>query len=172
MMEFLRVFQGEMELTKQMAQRLNELGLLTAKTITISQADGERYLSGFWVVDDQKFAGLDDVRVVELQRAGILRLIELHRASLGNVPRLAAMLDDQRRQRAQQQEEVSSSTDAAPRQAALSLAAGMTTATLTPAPGAGDEQVHIPCIPCGGVAWADRLLSLFRTSRSTAWNGR
>ena len=57
------------------------------------------------------------MRVVELQRAGILRLIELHRASLGNVPRLAAMLDDQRRQRAQQ-EEVSSSTDAAPRQAA------------------------------------------------------
>ena len=69
-------------------------------------------------MDDQKFAGLDDVRVVELQRAGILRLIELHRASLGNVPRLAAMLDDQRRQRAQQQQEVSSSTDAAPRQAA------------------------------------------------------
>ena len=31
MMEFLRVFQGEMELTKQMAQRLNELGLLTAR---------------------------------------------------------------------------------------------------------------------------------------------
>ncbi|AZY49284.1 SapC family protein [Bordetella avium] len=102
MMEFLRVFQGEMELTKQMAQRLNELGLLVAKTITISQAGGDRYLSGFWVVDDQKFAGIDDARVLELHRSGILRLIELHRASLGNVARLAAMLDEQRRQTAQQ----------------------------------------------------------------------
>lgn len=97
MMDFLRAFQGEMESTQQMAQRLNALGLLVPKTITITQADGERYLSGFWVVDDEKFAGLDDIRVVELQRAGILRLIELHRASLGNVPRLAALIDAQRK---------------------------------------------------------------------------
>lgn len=96
MMEFLRAFQGEMELTQQMAKQLNTLGLLVPKTITITQAEGERYLSGFWVVDDEKFAGLDDVRVVELYRAGILRLIELHRASLGNVPRLAALIDAQR----------------------------------------------------------------------------
>ncbi|SAI01342.1 SapC-like protein [Bordetella trematum] len=97
MMEFLRVFQGEMEVTKKMAQRLKELGLLTPKTITISQTEGDRYLSGFWVIDDQKFAGLDDQRVLELQRAGILRLAELHRASLGNVQRLAGLMDQQRR---------------------------------------------------------------------------
>ncbi|KNY08672.1 MAG: SapC family protein [Achromobacter sp.] len=119
MMEFLRVFQGEMELTKNMAKRLNELGLLSAKTITISQADGDRYLSGFWVVDEQKFAGIDDARVVELQRSGILRLIELHRASLGNIQRLAMQLDEQRRIKAQQQKDVASSTDAAPSDAAL-----------------------------------------------------
>jgi len=97
MMEFLRVFQGEMELTRQATQRLKQLGLLTAKSITISQEGKDRYLSGFWVVDEEKFAGLDDERVVELHRAGILRLIELHRASLGNVQRLAARLDAYRR---------------------------------------------------------------------------
>jgi hypothetical protein len=114
MMEFLRVFQGEMERTRQMALRLNELGLLAPKSITISQAEkGDRYLSGFWVVDDEKFAGLDDQRVVELHRAGILRLIELHRASLGNVARLAARLDAQRREKARQEQALSSSTDAA-----------------------------------------------------------
>lgn len=96
MMEFLRALQAELELTRQMAQRLHELGLLVPKTITITQAEGERYLSGFWVVDDAKYAGIDDARVLELQRAGILRLIELHRASLGNVPRLAALVDAQR----------------------------------------------------------------------------
>lgn len=111
MMEFLRVFQDEMELTKNMAKRLNELGLLTAKTITISQADGDRYLSGFWVVDEPKFAGIDDARVVELHRAGILRLIELHRASLGNVQRLAMQLDGQRRLKALPQDSASA-TDA------------------------------------------------------------
>ena len=116
MMEFLRVFQGEMELTRHMVQRLHELGLLVTKTITISQAEkSDRYLSGFWVVDDQKFAGLDDLRVVELYRSGILRLIELHRASLGNVGRLAVMLDEQRRQKTRQQQEVASMTDAAPK---------------------------------------------------------
>ena len=117
MMEFLRVFQGEMELTKNMAQRLNELGLLTAKTITISQADGDRYLSGFWVVDEQKFAGIDDARALELHRAGILRLIELHRASLGNVQRLAMQLDEQRRLKALRQD-AASTADAAPAESA------------------------------------------------------
>jgi hypothetical protein len=115
MMEFLRAFQGEMELTKNMAQRLNELGLLSAKSITISQAGGDHYLSGFWVIDDEKLAGIDDARVVELQRSGILRLVELHRASLGNVARLAARLDEQRRQKAQLQKDVASTTDAAPK---------------------------------------------------------
>jgi len=43
-----------------------------------------------------------------------LRLIELHRASLGNVSRLAGMVDEQRRLKAQQQQEVASTTDAAP----------------------------------------------------------
>lgn len=40
----------------------------------------------------------------------------------------------------------------------------MTTATLTPAPGAGDEQVHIPLHTLRGERrlWADRLLSLFK----------
>ena len=172
MMEFLRVFQGEMELTKQMAQRLNELGLLTAKTITISQADGERYLSGFWVVDDQKFAGLDDVRVVELQRAGILRLIELHRASLGNVPRrrrcwttsVASAPSSSRKSR----------PPPTPRRGKRRPEPGGWHDDRDADTGARRRRrtgAH-PLHAAGSALWADRLLSLFRTSRSTASNGR
>lgn len=109
MMEFLRIFQGEIELTKSAANRLHALGLLTSKSITISQGEQNSYLSGFWVVDDEKFAGIDDERVVELHRSGILRLIELHRASLGNVQRLANLLDLKKRQEAQGQAEAESS---------------------------------------------------------------
>ncbi len=116
MMEFLRAYQGEMELTKAMANRLHELGLLTPKTITISQGGRDHYLSGFWVVDDEKLAGIDDLRAAELFRSGILRLIELHRASLGNVQRLAARLDEQRRQQVQNKKDVESTTDAAPKE--------------------------------------------------------
>lgn len=96
MMAFLREFQGEMELTRNFANRMKELGLLTAKSITISQDGQNRYLSGFWVIDDEKLQGIDDSRVVELFRAGALRLIELHRASLTNVQRLAARLEQVR----------------------------------------------------------------------------
>lgn len=101
MMEFLRVFQGEMERTRQAVQRLHQLGLLVDRSITLSQDGQDRYLSGFRVVDDEKFAGLDDERIVELHRSGVLRLVELHRASLGNVQRLAARLDRYRRTQAQ-----------------------------------------------------------------------
>lgn len=96
MMEFLREFQGEMELTRNFANRMKELGLLTAKSITISQDGQNRYLSGFWVIDDEKLQGIDDIRAAELFRSGALRLIELHRASLGNVQRLAARLEQTR----------------------------------------------------------------------------
>lgn len=93
MMSFLRVFQDEMALTGQACARLHQLGLLTPRSITLSQEGQSRHLSGFWVIDDEKFAGIDDARIVELHRAGILRMIELHRASLGNVQRLAARYD-------------------------------------------------------------------------------
>jgi hypothetical protein len=115
MMDFLRAFQGEMEATKGMANRLHELGLIVAKSITVSQGGRDHFLSGFWVVDDQKLAGIDDLRAVELFRSGLLRLIELHRASLGNVQRLAVRLDEQRRHKAQSQKDVESTTDIAPK---------------------------------------------------------
>lgn len=102
MMDFLRAYQREMDVTAKMAVRLKELGLLVPKSITVSQEGKDQYLSGFWVVDDDKLAGIDDVRAAELFHSGMLRLIELHRVSLGNVQRLAARLDARRKAAAQE----------------------------------------------------------------------
>lgn len=93
MVGFLADYQKEMEATSRMAMRLNELGLLASRSITLTRDGQNRHLSGFWAVDDGKFAGIDDARVVELFRNGALRLIELHRMSLRNVQRLVARMD-------------------------------------------------------------------------------
>jgi hypothetical protein len=51
-------------------------------------------LRGLWAIDDAKLNALDDARVIELFRAGHLRLIETHRLSLANLARLAQRLEE------------------------------------------------------------------------------
>ncbi len=96
MVSFLNALHREMEGTRQAVGRLHQLGLLTARSITISQDGQSRRLGGFWVVDDEKFAAIDDALIVELHRSGLLRMMELHRASLGCVQRLAERLEQLR----------------------------------------------------------------------------
>lgn len=96
MVSFLNALHREMEASRQAVGRLRQLGLLTARSITISQDGQSRHLGGFWVVDDEKFAALGDAHIVELHRSGVLRMVELHRASLGCVQRLAERLEQLR----------------------------------------------------------------------------
>ncbi|AZY48994.1 SapC family protein [Bordetella avium] len=93
MMEFLGNYQDDIAATGRMVQRLNDLGLLATKTLTLSRPEGDIQLGGFWTVDDDKFAKLDDATIVELHRSGILRLLEWHRASLRNLAQLAALFE-------------------------------------------------------------------------------
>lgn len=100
MVSFLNALHREMETSRQTVGRLHQLDLLTARSITISQDGQSRRLGGFWVVDDEKFAALDDARIVELHRSGLLRMVELHRASLGSIQRLAERLERIRQDKA------------------------------------------------------------------------
>ncbi len=93
MVSFLNALNRELEACRQACAKLHQLGLLTARTITITQEGQNRRLGGFWVVDDEKYASLGDEVIVELHRSGILRMIELHLASLGCVQRLAQRLE-------------------------------------------------------------------------------
>ena len=96
-LEFLRAFHADMTQTRDFAARLNELGLLVSKVITIEQQRGGRTerqtLEGVWVVDEEKLRGIDDARVTELFRNGYLGWVYAHLLSLGNVRKLAARLD-------------------------------------------------------------------------------
>ena len=89
LMEFLRVYQNEIAVSQQFASRLYKMGLLEPRSITVTQEGEEKVLSGFWVVNDEKFGKLDDKMVVEMFHNGALSLIELHRASLGNIQNMA-----------------------------------------------------------------------------------
>ncbi|MCQ9617584.1 SapC family protein [Paenalcaligenes niemegkensis] len=89
LMEFLRAYQNEISVSQKFASRLYKMGLLEARSITVTQDGEDKVLSGFWVVNDEKFDKLDDKMVVELFHNGALALIELHRASLGNIQNLA-----------------------------------------------------------------------------------
>ena len=96
-LDFLRAFHADMQRTRDFAARLQELGLLVSKVITIEQQRGgkteRQLLEGLWIVDEQKLRGIDDQRVVELFKNGYLGWIYAHLLSLGNVRRLAARLD-------------------------------------------------------------------------------
>jgi hypothetical protein len=93
-LQFLKLFHREMDVTNKFATRLAELGLLTEKVITVESSRGKEYLKGIWIVDDAKLKGIDDARVVELFRSGYLQWIAAHKISLGNVRRLASRLDE------------------------------------------------------------------------------
>ncbi|HYC46416.1 MAG TPA: SapC family protein [Burkholderiales bacterium] len=96
-LEFLRAFHTDMTQTRDFAARLNALGLLVSKVITIEQQrTGEpqrQVLEGLWIVDEEKLRAIDDARIVELFRNGYMGWIYAHLLSLGNVRRLAARLD-------------------------------------------------------------------------------
>ncbi len=94
MLGFLRVYHAEMLRTSQFANRMAELGLLESKVITVEKAGQKQYLRGLWAIDDAKLNQLEDARIVEFFRSGYLRLIEIHRLSLGNINRLAQRLDE------------------------------------------------------------------------------
>ena len=96
-LDFLRAFHADMQRTRDFAARLNELGLLVSKVITIEQHRGgkteRQLLEGLWVVDEEKLRGIDDARIVEIFRNGYMGWVYAHLLSLGNVRRLAKRLD-------------------------------------------------------------------------------
>jgi len=93
-LEFLQLFHLEAQRTMQFASRLKELGLLVPKVINVDRKGVKQTVQGLWIVDEAKFRGLDDVRVVELFRQGYIHWIDAHLFSLGSLQRLTARLDE------------------------------------------------------------------------------
>ena len=89
---FLENFEQEAERTRLICELLVDMDLLQGMRFEATLPNGEKIdVEGFLTVNEQKLAELPDAKVVELHRNGMLAVIEMHRISLGNMSRLAAM---------------------------------------------------------------------------------
>jgi hypothetical protein len=89
MQKQLEVLEAEIQRTRLVGARLQELGLLREMRFDAKLPDGTQHtVDGFLTVDDQKVTALSDAVVGELHRSGLLGLIHLHWVSLGNMRRL------------------------------------------------------------------------------------
>ncbi len=89
MTKFLENLEGEIQRTRLVGKRLQELGVLTEMRFDATLPDGRKHtVDGFLTVDDKKMTELPENVVVELHRNGILGLVHLHWVSLGNMRRL------------------------------------------------------------------------------------
>lgn len=86
---FLQEYYQEMRLSENLADKLRLLGLLDRTALQVRSNDGAEYnLQDIQVVNEARFAELDDHTVVELFRTGQMWLVMLHLASLRNTARL------------------------------------------------------------------------------------
>lgn len=85
----LEALEADVQRTRLVGRRLLELDLLRDMRFDVTLPDGSTHsVDGFLTVDDQKMTALPDATVGELHRTGILGLVHLHWASLGNMRRL------------------------------------------------------------------------------------
>jgi hypothetical protein len=85
----LETLETEIQRTRLVGRRLNELGLLREMRFDAKLPDGTQHtVDGFLTVDDAKLTALPDQVVGELHRSGVLGLVHLHWVSMGNMRRL------------------------------------------------------------------------------------
>jgi SapC len=85
----LETLEAEIERTRQVGRRLNELGLLDEMRFDVTLPDGRQHsVDGFLTINDKRATDLPDNVVAELHRSGMLGLMHLHWVSMGNMRRL------------------------------------------------------------------------------------
>ena len=83
--EFLRLFQGQYEITRSFVKHLEKLNLFKAVDATIALEGGEKFvMGGLSMVDEEAFQKLPDSEVLTLVRLGYLPWIYAHLFSLTN----------------------------------------------------------------------------------------
>jgi len=88
---FLENFEQESERTRLICNLLSEMELLQDMRFEATLPDGQKLdVEGFMGLDEKKYAELPDDKILQLQRNGLIALIEMHRLSLSNMNRLAA----------------------------------------------------------------------------------
>jgi hypothetical protein len=84
--EFLQHFDMEQQRTRQFCLKVLELDVLKDMTLSATLHNGQELrIDGLLTVDEDKLNALPDATVVELHRSGMLMLLHVHLASLGNL---------------------------------------------------------------------------------------
>jgi len=97
-LEFLSTYQGEIRRTRLFVERLQALELLVPRVLeVVREGQAPVVLRGFSVVDEQRLQALDDAKLLDLARSGLLAWIHAHLMSLANVSNLAQRLDTRAR---------------------------------------------------------------------------
>lgn len=85
----LETLESEIQRTRAVCKRFQELGLLQDMRFDVTLPDGSKHtVDGFMTLDDKKATALPDDVVAELHRSGLLGLMHLHWVSMGNMRRL------------------------------------------------------------------------------------
>jgi hypothetical protein len=85
----METLEGEIQRTRLVCKRLQELDLLRDMRFDATLPDGRQHsVDGFKTVDENKMQGLSDAVIGDLHRTGVLGLIHLHWVSMGNMRRL------------------------------------------------------------------------------------
>jgi hypothetical protein len=85
----LEILEGEIQRTRHVGKRLLELGLLREMRFDVNLPNGQVHtVDGFLTADDKLATELPADVVHELHRTGVLGLLHLHWASMGNMQRL------------------------------------------------------------------------------------
>lgn len=86
----LEGYEGEVQRTQKVCERLMALGLLRDMRFDMTTPDGKAFaVDGFLAIDEDKYKALPDDVVLELHRNGVLALLNSHLVSLRNMRRLA-----------------------------------------------------------------------------------
>lgn len=95
---FCRAFHGEHMVTTEFAKAVNDAELLVDKTAEVTLKNGQKLsLTGFRVIDEEKFNNLPDETFLNWRKRGWLPLVYAHLTSTANwstlINRAAATLD-------------------------------------------------------------------------------
>ena len=88
--EFLENFERESERTRLFCRELQQAELLQPMRFDAQMPSGESLaIDGFFAISVEKFNALSDAKILQMHKSGMLGLIHLQQASLGNMRRLA-----------------------------------------------------------------------------------
>jgi SapC protein len=88
--EFLENFEREAERTRLFCRELQQAGLLQPMRFDAQLPNGQSLgVDGFFAINADAFNALSDAKILAMHKNGMLGLIHLQQASLGNMRRLA-----------------------------------------------------------------------------------